>query len=91
MVILDTISVLEQRLEFLEGITEIAITCNWSSENICALQDHLLDEVIKIDNLMFDVYEETEDPKLAYLVWEGHMEDLRRWLGLILGIKIKFV
>ena len=91
MVRLDTISVLEQRLEFLDGITEVATNCNWSPEQIRELHDYLLDEVIKIDNLMFDVYEETEDPELAYLVWEGHMEDLRRWLGLILGIKIKFV
>jgi len=88
---LDTISVLEQRLEFLESITEVATNCNWPPEKIEELHDYLLDEVIKIDNLMFDTYEDTEDPKLAYLVWEGHMEDLRRWLGLILGIKIKFV
>jgi hypothetical protein len=91
MVNLDTVSVLEQRLEFLESITEVATNCNWAPERIRELHDYLLDEVIKIDNLMFDTYEETQDHELAYLVWEGHMEDLRRWLGLILGIKIKFV
>lgn len=91
MLNLDVVSVLEQRLEFLEGIAETAALCNWTPERIQELHDYLLDEVIKIDNLLFDTYEETDDPKLAYLVWEAHMEDLRHWLGLILGIKIKFV
>jgi len=91
MVNLDPVSVLEQRLEFLEGITEVAKNCNWAPEKVQELHDYLLAEVIKIDNLMFDTYEETQDHALAYLVWEGHMEDLRRWLGLILGIRIKFV
>jgi len=91
MVNLDTVSVLEQRLEFLDCITEVATNCNWPSEKVQELHDYLLDEVIKIDNLLFDVYEETQDGKLAYLIWEGHMEDLRRWLGLILGIRIKFI
>ncbi len=88
---LDTVSVLEQRLEFLEGVTEIATECNWAPEQIRELHDYLLEEVIKIDNLLFDVCEETDDPELARLVWEGHMEDLRHWLGLVLGIKIKFI
>jgi len=91
MVNLDTVSVLEQRLEFLEGITNVATDCNWSPEQVQELHDYLLDEVIKIDNLMFDTYTETENPQLAYLVWEGHMEDLRHWLSLVLGVKIKFV
>ncbi len=91
MVNLDPVSVLEQRIEFLEGITEVAINCNWPPEEIRELNDYLLDEVIKIDNLMFDTYTETQNRALAYLIWEGHMEDLRRWLGLILGIRIKFV
>lgn len=91
MVNLDTVAVLEQRLEFLEGITSVAAECNWAPEEIQELHDYLLDEVIKIDNLMFDTYAETESPELTYLVWEAHMEDLRHWLGLILGVKIKFV
>ena len=91
MVKLDTVSILEQRLEFLEDVKEIATLCNWSPEKIEELHDYLLDEVIKIDNILFNVYTETEDSELAYIVWEGHMEDLRRWLGLILGIKIKYV
>jgi len=91
MIYLDTVAILEQRLDFLEGITDIATNCNWPPEKIQELHDYLLDEVIKIDNKMFDTFEETKDPKLAYLVWEGHMEDLRHWLGLVLGIKIKFI
>ena len=91
MINLDTVSVLEQRLEFLEGVAGIATDCNWAPEQIEELHDHLLEEIIKIDNLLFNVYEKTDDMKLAYLVWEGHMEDLRHWLGLILGIRIKFV
>ena len=88
---LDPVSVLEQRLEFLEGITEVATNCNWPPEAVQELHDYLLNEVIKIDNLMFDTYTATQNRELAYLIWEGHMEDLRRWLGLILGIRIKFV
>lgn len=91
MVLMDAQSVLVQRLEFLGCIEEIAARCNWTPTQIQELKDHLLSEVIKIDNLMFDTYEETEDPELAYLTWEGHMEDLRHWLSLILGIRIKYV
>ncbi len=91
MVSLDPVSVLEQRLEFLEGITEIAINCNWAPEQVQELHDYLLDEVIKIDNLLFDISEQTDDPQFAHLVWEGHMEDLRHWLSLILGVKIRYV
>lgn len=88
---LDTVSVLERRLEFLTGVAEVAAMCNWDPGRISELYSHLLDEVIKIDNLMFDVFEETQNPQLAYLVWEGHMEDLRHWLGLILGVRIRFI
>ena len=91
IVLLDTISILQHRLGFLEGVREIATNCNWSPAQVEELHDYLLDEVIKIDNMMFDIYEETEDAELAYLTWEAHMEDLRRWLSLILGIKIKYV
>ncbi len=91
MITLDPVSILEQRLEFLKGITDIAALCNWPPEEIGYLHDHLLEEVIKIDNLLFDTYESTDDPELAYFTWEAHMEDLRYNLGLILGIKIKFI
>ena len=91
MVNLDTVAVLEQRLEFLESVADVASNCNWPPGKIQELHNYLLDEVIKIDNLLFDTYEETDSPELAYLVWEGHMEDLRHWLSLVLGIRIKFV
>lgn len=91
MVYLDVVEILEQRLEFLEGIEEVAKSCNWPPRQIQELRSYLLDEVIRIDNLMFEVYEKTEDRTLAYLVWEGHMEDLRRWLGMVFGIRVKFV
>ena len=79
------------RAEFVEGIIEIANLCNWPKKKIDDLQILLLEELAYIDNLMYDVYETTENQKTALLVWEGHMEDLRRWLSLILGVKIKFV
>ena len=63
MINLDPVSVLEQRLEFLESITEVATNCNWAPEKVQELHDYLLEEVIKIDNLMFDTYEDTEEKK----------------------------
>ncbi len=88
---LEAVEVLEQRLEFLESITEVAVECNWSAKDVEELHDHLLDELTKIDNIMLKVYEESGDSDLAFVVREAHMEDLRHWLGLILGIKIKYV
>ncbi len=88
---IDAVAVLEQRLEFLEGTAKVAEMCNWPPDQIQELYDHLLEEVIRIDNLMFDIRENTGDPQVAYLARESHMEDLRHWLELILGIKIKFV
>jgi len=91
MICLDTVGILEQRAEFLENMRGVAIQCGWLPQDVQELYEYLLAEVIKIDNLMFDVHEETDDPRLAYLIWEGHMEDLRRWLTLVLGVKIEFV
>ena len=91
MICLDTVGILEQRLEFLENMKGAAIQCGWLPQDVQEFYEYLLSEVIRIDNLMFDVHEETDDPQLAYLIWEGHMEDLRRWSTLILGIKIEFV
>ncbi len=91
MVEIDAVAVLEQRLEFLEGTAKVAELCNWPPDQIQELYDYLLEEIIRIDNLMFEICEDTEDPELAYLTREHHMEDLRHWLELILGIKIKFV
>lgn len=91
MICLDTVALLKQRLEFLEDIKRTAEECGWSPSQVQELYDYLLEEVIRIDNLMFDAYEETEDRGIARLVWEKEMENLRYWLVLILGIKIELV
>ncbi len=91
MFYMDTVSLLQQRLEFLEGVKETASLCNWSDEKIEDLGLLLLKEVIRIDNLMFDTYEATKNRDLSVEMWEQNMEDLRHWLTLILGIKVKFI
>lgn len=91
MYTLNPVSQLESRAEFVEGIMQVAELCNWPEEQAEDLRGLLLEELTYIDNLMYDVYEATEDQRTAFLVWEAHMEDLRRWLSLILGIKLKFV
>lgn len=91
MYILNPVKQLQQRADFLEGILEVAKLCNWSDKEMEDLQDQLLEELAYIDNLMYDVYEETENRHLAMAVWEASMENLRRWLSLILGVKIKYV
>ncbi len=89
--IMDPVSILEQRVEFLEGIMATATLCNWSGTDRQDLRKHLLREIIGIDNIMFDVYDETQDRDLALAVWEAQMEGLRHWLSLSLGVKIKYV
>ncbi len=88
---LTAVSILEQRVGFLKGIGDIAKDCNWADEQVQGLLDYLNEELITIDNLLYDVYEDTEDKYVAFAVWESRMEDLRHWLGLILGIRIKYV
>ncbi len=88
---LSAVSILQQRVDFLDGIAEVAKDCNWPDEEIQRLLDYLIKELIDIDNLLYDVYEQTESGETAFMVWEGRMEDLRHWLSLILGIKIKYV
>jgi len=88
---LTAVSILQQRVDFLEGVGEVAKDCNWTDEEVQGLLDYLIEELIDIDNLLYDVYEQTENKDTAFLVWENHMEDLRHWLSLILGIKIKYV
>ena len=83
--------VLLQRQEFLAGIEEIARLCNWSDKDVQELKEHLWDELIKIDNNLYGVYEYTQNGFVARVYWESQMEDLRRWLSLIMGIKIKYV
>jgi hypothetical protein len=88
---LGPVEVLEQREEFLESVREIARLCYWSDQDINELSNKLWDDLVKIDNDMFVTYERTRDRKLAYRQWETQTEDLRRWLSLILGIKITYV
>jgi hypothetical protein len=88
---MDTVSLLEQRLGFLEGMKETARLCNWTEEEVEDLALLVLEEIIRIDNLLFDTYEATENRDLAVAVWDASMEDLRHWLSLILGIRVKFV
>ena len=88
---LSAVSILEQRVDFLEGMAGIAKECNWPDGQVQGLMEYLHDELIDIDNLLYDVYEETGDHRVAFLVWENQMEDLRRWLGLILGIRIRYI
>ncbi len=91
MIGLDPVAILEQRLGFLEGITEVAKFCNWTDAQVQELRDYLLAQIIDIDNLMYETYNETEDRDLAFAIWEGHMEDLRHWLSMVLGVRIKYV
>ena len=88
---LTAVSILQQRVDFLEGIADVAKDCNWADEKVQELLDHLVEELIDIDNLLYDVYEQTWNREVAFLAWESRMEDLRHWLSLILGIKIKYV
>ena len=88
---LSVVSILQQRVDFLEGIAEVAKDCNWPDEEVEGLLEHLTAELIDIDNLLYDVYEQTLNKDIALLSWENRMENLRHWLSMILGIKIKYV
>lgn len=70
---------------------EIVRLCNWPEKDIQDLKDHLWYEVVRIDNILYETYENTQDHRLAYIKWEEQMEDLRRWLSLITGIRIKYI
>lgn len=87
----DPVLVLEQRIDFVEGIKNTAAMCNWKKKDVVELSHYINDQLIYIDNVLHTTYEETNDYELAEKAWEIHMEDLRRWLSLILGIKIKYI
>lgn len=82
---------LQMRLEFMQGILEVGLLCNFTKEKLEEIQDILLEELAYIDNLMYEVYEQTSDRTMAFAVWDASMERLRRWLSLITGIKIKYI
>lgn len=88
---LDPVTVLLQRREFLEGVKEIARLCNWDEEEIDNLSELIWKELVAIDNHMFDVYAKTNNPSLAWYEWEAKTEELRQWLSLMFGIKIKYI
>lgn len=79
------------RLEFMQGILEVGLFCNFTKEKLEEIQDILLEELAYIDNLMYEVYEQTNERTMAFAVWDASMERLRRWLSLITGIKIKYI
>lgn len=89
--LLNPVHQLTMRLEFLQGVLEIAMLCNYTKKQLEELQESLLEELVSIDNLMFRIYEKTGNRDLAFSAWEASMETLRRWLSLITGIKIKYV
>lgn len=91
MVYMDTVSILTSRLEFLESIKELAALCNWNTKDVEELYFYVLEEIIKIDNLLLSGFGTEESARQALLVWETNMEELRHWLSLIIGVKIKYI
>jgi len=88
---LNPVTVLIQRREFLEGVKEIARLCNWNAEEVDNLTELVWKELIVIDNHMFEIYTQTHNPTLAWYEWETKTEELRQWLSLMFGIKIKYI
>jgi len=94
----DPVAVLEQRVMFLASIVDVAQLCNWSIKDIQVLKNHVHDYLIDIDNIRYDLIEQGEEAEddvyseeKANYVWHHLMEQLRRDLSLILGVKIKYV
>lgn len=85
------VEILERRAYFLEAVVELARSCNWPDNKTDELKEYIHEELIRIDNLLFNIYEDTQDKEIAYMVWEGEMEDLRRWLSMILEIRLKYI
>ena len=87
----DPVATLEQRVIFLASVVEVAQLCNWRQVDILRLKEHVHGRLVDMDNLRYDIMEETEDYDLAIEVWDSYAEQLRKSLSLILGIKIKYV
>lgn len=92
------VAVLEQRIEFLIGVIEVAQLCNWSSKDIQELKEHTFDRLVEIDNIRYDLIMWGEEvanneysEERANYMWNVLMEQLRKDLSLILGVKIKYV
>ncbi len=93
----DPVAVLEQRIMFLSSIIEVAQLCNWRIKDILTLKNHVHGRLISIDNIRYDLIEFSEEDgeehgeERANYVWHALMEQLRKDLSLILGVKIKYV
>jgi len=92
------VAVLEQRILFLKSIVEVALLCNWTKNEIQRLRNHVNDQLIAIDNTRYDLIEAGEEEEgddfseeTANYVWHALMEQLRKDLSLILGVKIKYI
>ena len=91
------VAVLEQRITFLASIIQVAQLCNWTSKDIQTLKNHVNDQLIAIDNTRYDMIESSETENDEYseeranFLWHALMEQLRKDLSLILGVKIKYV
>jgi len=91
------VAVLEQRITFLASIVQVAHLCNWTSKDIQTLKNHVNDQLIAIDNTRYDMIESSEAEDDDYIeeranfLWHALMEQLRKDLSLILGVKIKYV
>ena len=91
------VAVLEQRVTFLASIVEVAQLCNWSLKDIQRLKDHVHEQLVAIDNTRYTLIEAGEiegdeyNEERANFMWHALMEQLRKDLSLILGVKIKYV
>ena len=91
------VAVLEQRVIFLASIVEVAHLCNWSITDIQRLKNHVHERLIDIDNIRYDLLEQGEDSEDEYseeranYLWHVLMEQLRKDLSLVLGVKIKYI
>ena len=91
------VAVLEQRVTFLASIVEVAQLCNWSSKDIQRLKNHVHEQLVAIDNTRYDLIEAGEEVNDEYneeranFMWHALMEQLRKDLSLILGVKIKYI
>jgi len=91
------VAVLEQRAVFLKSIEDVAGLCNWNKKDIRTLKQNIHERLIGIDNIRFDLIEwgieenETHGEERANYVWQSLMEQLRKDLSLILGVKVRYI
>ena len=88
---LDAVETLQHRLEFIDTACELARLCDWKEKEVAELAEQLWDELVQVDTAALRKMDEGTDEAEAYQVWEEGMENIRYWLALVLGIKIRFV